>query len=679
MKPLDDDEFGRYVASRISDAIDYIDDEIAKNRETATKFYQGDVSEYLPSIKGRSSVVSYDVRDTVLQMLPTMLRIFGATKRAVEFIPVSAEDIEAAEQATDYCNHIFYNDNDGFGFLHSVFKDALVRTVGFGKVWWEKSVTVKAKRYEGLDDETFMAFIAEMDGDDSLTMTEHSERIGSDGLTLHDFTVEKRKEDGCAKVEPLPPEEFLIDRRAKSLSDAVLVAHRCYKRVGELAAMGYDFDDMLALSSGDEAFGVNEEYQARNPFDDLAAEDDSGDPAMRNVLYIEAYIRCDADGDGVIEWRKACCAGSAYKVLRQEMVDDHPFVAFHCEPEPHTFFGMSIADVTKDIQIIRTQIMRLGLDSLAQVVTPGYVALSNAGLDMKQVVDNRVGRIVVASRPDALTPLATDKGAPQLAFDAYRMFGEVRQDRTGTNQASMGLTPDALQSVSRIAANEIVQTGQQRTEMIARFFAEGMRRVFQLLLRIVTQYQEKERIIRLRNKFVPMNPRNWSPDMDVSINVGLGNGNVEERALFFDKILAAQQAIMQQAGPQNPWVNPEKIRATLKDAVEAANKQFERYFLSAEEWQAEQEKKAQQPPEPPKPDPAELLAQVEAQKIQASIQRDDQKTQFEAQRELLKDDRERDANEAKIIIECAKAGVDPQYVLAVMQQVRQATPSQVMQ
>jgi hypothetical protein len=687
MKPLDDDEFNRYVASRIADAVDYIDDEIAEDRETATRFYHGDVSEYLPSIKGRSTVVSYDVRDTVLRILPSLLRIYASGKKAVEFCPEGYEDVEGAAQATDYCNHIFYNDNDGFDFLHSAFKDGLVRKLGIGKVWWETETKVEARRYEGLDDDSFAAFVAEAESVEGVDITEHEARADAQGLLLHDFTVETRKTGGKACVEALPPEEFLIDRRAKTNGEgASILAHRCYKRVGELAAMGYDFDEMLELSGNGESFAVNEERNARNPFDDFQSDDDGGDPAMRTVLYIEAYVRCDADGDGVLEWRKVCCAGTTYKVLHQELVDDHPFAFFCPEPEPHTFFGLCPADMTMDMQLNRTQMLRLHNDSLAQVVTPRTIALTNAGLNMQQVADNRIGAIIQANRPDALTPAPTDKSAPAAAMAAYQAFGEIIRDRTGINQASMGLTPDALQSVSRIAANEMVQQGQQSTEMIARFFGEGMRRVFRLLLRLVTRYQERERIIRLRNKFVPMNPRQWSPDMDVQINVGLGTGNVEEKAAFFREILQIQQQIMQAAGPQNPWVDAEKIRATLEDAVESSGRQFERYFLSSDEWAQMQQKMQQQPLEPPKPDPAEMIAQVESKKIEADIQNQREKTQADIQaktakmqaddlHERMRDDLARDKLDADIVMQAAKMGIQPEQTLAFIQRQRALSAS----
>jgi hypothetical protein len=314
---------------------------------------------------------------------------------------------------------------------------------------------------------------------------------------------------------------------------------------------------------------------------------------------------------------------------------------------------------------------------LGQVITPRQIVARNGGVDLAKLMENTVGGIILANDVNAVQPLVTDKSAPQMAAQAYQMMGEVKQERTGQNSASMGIDADALQSVSRIASSALVQQAQSRVEMIARIFAEtGWKRMFKLILALVTRYQDQARTVRLRNQWVPMDPRTWNPDMDVSINVGLGNGNAEERALFLNTFLQIQQTVLEKMGPQNPLFSFDKVRNTLEDLAEVAGRMPDRYIVSAEEAQAMAQQAAQQPPKDEKPDPAMLLAQAEMQKAQASIQNQQLKTQFDQQRELLKDDRERDATEAKIIIDCIKAGVDPEMVLSYIQRHRAMSASQ---
>lgn len=675
-KPLSDDDLQKEISARVSDAILFAEEEVGTDREKFTRYYRGDVSQDLKDIAGRSRVVSRDLRDVVLQILPSIMRVYFGSRNVIGCDPTGPEDEEAAKQGTDYVNYILSHDNDGPSIFYSVFKDALVRRTGIAKVYWCDLTEVAAERFSGIAPDVFEVFQAE--AAQSAQVQEITD-VTQDDNGNFGFIVKTKKRKGRVKVDALPPEEFIISRDAKDSVRPSLIGHRTLLTVSDLVAMGYDYDEMVDLAGSREDLDTTGEEDARRFNSDVFDEEDGATtPSLRKVEYFELYALIDADGDGIAEMRKICCAGPERKVLANEVVSDHPFADFCPEPEPHTFYGLGMGDCLDDIQLIRTQLMRLMLDALSSVVTPRQKYLRGK-VDMKQLQDARPGGLVGVDQMDAVMPLDTDKAAPALAMQAYELMATVRQDRTGQNQASMGLSPDALQSVSRIASNELVQNAQARVGMICQHFARGMRRVARLTLSLITRHQDYERTVRLRGKWIPMDPRTWNPDMDVSVNVGLGKGNVEENTAFLQSFLQIQNLIMEKAGPDNPWVDAEKVRNTLEDVCETAGKMAERYVLTQEEWQAKMQQKAQQPPDPPKPDPAELLAKVEADKIQASIVRDDKKTQFEAQRELLKDDRDRDATEAKIIMDCLAKGIDPQLVLAHMRQARMATPSQVMQ
>lgn len=660
-EPMSESEFEAAVAARLRDAVDYSDSEIAPDREKATKYYKGDP--FGDEVDGRSKVVSYDVRDTALAIMPSLMRIFFGSEHAVDYDPSKPEDEAFSEQATEYANYIIRRDNDGFLTFYSVFKDALIRKNGLLKCWWEDVETIKVRKFSGVDSETVAALSQEGE------ITEHTQT--PDGL--FSVTIKQQQKEGRCKIEALPPEEFLIDRNAKSLSKFDLVAHKCRLPVADVVAMGYD-RDLVEAHSSDDSLDTMGERQARNP----GASTGDDHASLRKVQYTECFLRIDKDGDGIAELMKVCTLGDEFSVIDDEITDDHPFIDFCAEPEPHVFYGLSLHDVLHDIQRIRSQLLRLALDSLAQAVTPRMGYVQGAVGDLKALQENKLGALIPLLRPDALVPVVTPYvGAPCL--DMYRTMGEVRQERTGQNAASMGLEADALQSTSRVAANAIVQSSQSRVELIARIFAEvGMKRLFRRILKLTTSHQDRARTIRLRNQWVPIDPRLWDSDMDVRINVGLGTGNTEERGFFLNRMLEMQQSVLQQMGPNNPICNFDNVRKTLSKLSEVAGYSSpDTFILSDQQSQQVAQQMQQQSQQPPKPDPAELLAQVQAQEIQARIQNSREKLQSEAKHEALKDDRERDYNEARIIIDAAKAGVDPNYVLSVMHQARALTPSGV--
>jgi hypothetical protein len=141
---MDETELQGIVGAEIDDAVDFIDNIVSPVRAKATEYYRGEP--FGDEEDGRSQVVSFDVRDTVQAILPSLMRIFTASDYVVEFTPRNPEDVPMAEQATQYVNYIFNRDNDGFMVLHTAFKDALVRKAGIVKFYWDESLRPRPAR-----------------------------------------------------------------------------------------------------------------------------------------------------------------------------------------------------------------------------------------------------------------------------------------------------------------------------------------------------------------------------------------------------------------------------------------------------------------------------------------------------------------------------------------------------
>src|SRR6056300_275344 len=144
------------IKSEMDDAKDFIH-QVGAERAESTEYYLGEQPQAQSSMQ--SEFVSTDVRDTVLFMLPSIMRTFFGTKKIVEFVPHGPEDIPVAEQQTNYVNYIIQQKNPGFQVLYDVFKDALVRKTGFVKVFWDDSVTATTHEYTNLDPQSYQALI----------------------------------------------------------------------------------------------------------------------------------------------------------------------------------------------------------------------------------------------------------------------------------------------------------------------------------------------------------------------------------------------------------------------------------------------------------------------------------------------------------------------------------------
>jgi hypothetical protein len=644
---MKDDELQGIVGKEIDDAIDYIDNWISPMRATATQYYRGEP--FGNEEEGRSQVVSMDVRDTVQAIMPSLMRIFHGTDRTVEFVPQGPEDVASAKQATDYANFIINRDNNGFLEMHSAFMDALVRKLGIIKVYWDDQTKFETYEMSGLDDASLNALMSDPDVEIEITASTPAGEPMMDEMTgmiveppmEHAVRATYTHPDGRVKVEAVPPEEFLVSREAKSVEQADYVAHRRIVTVSELVAMGYDYDEVSKLSSAHEDMSTNVERYTRNKA--LSNEmNERNDPAMKKVLYVENYIKVDYDGDGIAELRKICTAGDGNKILMNEPCTMAPFATMCPDPEAHDLFGHSVAETVMDIQRIKSSIMRNTLDSLAMSIHP-RIAVTEGMVNMDDVLSTEVGAIIRQRSAGQVQPLSMPFVGRE-AFPVLQYMDQVKEARTGISKASAGLDAGALQSSTATAVNATVSAAQQHIELIARIFAEtGVKRMYQLVLHLITTHQDRERMVRLSNEFVPIDPRAFNSNMDVTINVALGRGSDTERMMMLRQIGEMQKEAMATMGPQNPLTDINKLSNTLKAMTELAGfKDTSQFWADPAQFQP--------PPAQDKPDINEQLIQVQIQQIQADMQKKAAELQLGREKMVMDDDRKRDELEAELYV-----------------------------
>jgi hypothetical protein len=647
IEPMDDTELQGIVSGELEDAVSYIDSDVSPIRAKGTEYYRGDP--FGNEEDGRSQVVAMEVRDTVSAMLPSLMKVFFSSENVVEYVPRGPEDVAGAQQATDYANYVFSADNNGFMTTYALFKDSLVRKCGIAKYWWEENEEVKIEEYSGLDDQTVQILMQE-DAEVKIVVSYPDPSMPMqppqpDPMTglpmqmpqamLHDVQIKRNTKDGRIRIMAVPPEELVLDRRARSFDDAGIIAHRQMATVSDLIGMGYDQDEIEEnISSTD--LDSNDEYLARQPLSTTMGAGDSLNPMQRRVLYIEAYMRVDYDGDGIPELRKICCMGSGYTMVRNLPASYIPFVDFPCDPEPHTspLEAMSIFDITHDIQEIKSEIMRNTLDSLAQSIHP-RTAVVEGQVNIDDVLNNETGAIIRMRAPGMVQPFSSPF-VGQAAFPMLDYMDQMREDRTGMSKAAMGLDPDALQSTTKAAVAATVSASNQRLELQARILAEGMKKLFKGILYLMTTHQDKPRMVRLRNEWVQIDPRVWDAGMDVNVNIGLGNGDNNEKLAALNIIMQKQEQIMSQFGPINQIASLPMYIRTLQKAIELSGyKDASSYFNSLPA-------DFQMPQEQPKPTPEEVLAQVQAQSIQADIQKKAAELELQREKMVRDDDYRRD-------------------------------------
>lgn len=625
---MNDYELKAIISSEIQSSLGYLGGELTEARAKSLDYYFSEP--FGNEQEGRSQVISTDVADTIESILPQIMRTFTASPKAVQCVANNAGDEAIAKQATDYLNHVFYKDNDGFTNLYTFFKDALLQKNGIIKVFWDDSMDVERSSYYGLTDDEFALLLAdpevkvlehteyERDNEEALKEAQKflNDRMIPDQVPMaekmHDVVVNRVKKKGKVCIENVPPEEFLIARNAKSIPDAHFTAHRKFITRSELVEMGFDPETIAKLPAD-----VNNKYSEEKVSRKRYAEDEetapTTDKANEEILIYECYMKLDEDEDGIAELRKVTVAGdSSYEILDNVPYDRCPFVSVTPILVPHRFYGRSVSELVEDVQLVKSTIMRQLLDNM-YLTNNNRVAVMDGQVNIDDLLTNRPGGIVRTKQPpqSVITPMASQP-LNQAAMPLLEYLDTVREQRTGITRYSQGMDADSLNKTAS-GLNQILTQAQMRVELICRVFAEtGVKQLFNKVLEVVTKYETKEKIIRVNEQYVTMMPMEWANKCNVEIQVGLGTGSKDQELAILNVILERQiQAINLQKSAAGPMVNLRNVHNTLTKLVEAAGlRNVETYFTDPVVGASQMP-----PPQPPQPTEFEkvTLAQVQGE------------------------------------------------------------------
>ena len=632
---MNKERLGSIIQSEIRDSQNHFETEYSADRLKAIDYYLGEP--FGNEVEGRSSVVTTDFADAVEQIMPSLMRIFTSSDKYVRYAPRTADDVEKAEQLTDYVNYIINNDNDGYRIMYNWFKDSLMFKLGVVKFSWDETSTVQEEEYEGLTEEEIALLLSNPDievvGREEnyvATMTEFGEEIQI--VDNYDLKVKITKKSGKIKIDNVPPEEFLFNRRAKSLEDCYFICHRTTMSVSDLVSMGYD-RKLIEDHAGKIDSEVDEERQKR--FEDLESQSgrDPADPSQQDVIVHDIIMKVDYDDDGVAEMRRILAIGdTGSEILENDICDYIPFAVISPILMPHRLVGRSMFDLTQDLQTIKSTLLRQYLDSTYHSVLPRIVAVEGQ-VNLDDLLDGTAGGIIRTRSAGAVQPLSTNGVGAEIQ-PLMNYLDEVKSDRTGISKASQGLDPSILQSTTASAVSATVKGSQQKLESYARTIAEtGVKDLFRGILHLVSSYQQQERIVRLRNEFVAIDPQEGNSGFDVIVNVGLGTADDEQKIAFLQAIASKQETILQTLGADNPICDLSQYVNTLRQITEIGGfKDANQFFKAPQAVQMQMQQQKAEKEGQPQQNP---VMQAEMMKAQAEIEA--RKMKIEADIELARE------------------------------------------
>jgi len=677
-----DDELLSKIDNEESIAYGINDSQLSAERAEAIQFYLGEP--FGNEVEGRSQVVSYDVQDTIESALPQLLKVFVSGDEVVRFEPKGPEDIEAANQETDYINHVVMEKNNGFEIFYVWFKDALLSKNGYVKVYYEEEDDVTEEEYEGLTDEQLDMLVQ----DDNVEIIEHEaypdpsvpplpmtppmmtegpnvQPINGEGIEidmemqqafmqpmLHDVKVRVTETMGQIKIKNVAPENMMIsvDATGNCLSSARFVQHRELMHPSEIAeTFDVDEDELTEIMAEQDEFEL--ESNAR----DIYSEQYDRAVDTSELLVRDTYIKVNG------ERHRYVVVGNRI-IYRDESCEVVPFASVTPMLMPHRHIGRSYTDLTKDIQLIKSTLMRGQLDNMYLANNGRYAISDRVNLD--DMLTSRPGGVVrVQGEPGAAIMPLQHAPFPQTSFTMVEYMDNMKEKRTGITAYNQGLDADSLNKTASGVA-QIMSAAQQRLELVARTFAEtGVKSLFMLVHRLVRQNVTKPDIVRIRNKWVNIDPREWKNRKDLSISVGLGAGNKDQQLMHLNAILQMQREALQVG-----LTDPSKIYNALSKLTQNAG------FKDPDEfWNdpANMPQDMQQKPSSPQDTLIQGQLAIEQAKAQGDMAIAQQKAQANLQQEQVRSQNdvtiEREKIAAQAELERFKAQLKAETDLAIAQ------------
>lgn len=601
---MSDDELLATLGAMEADAITAMELDASDTRSTVMEYFFG-----LPlgnEELGRSQAISTDVMDGILGMLPDILEPFVASDEVVEFEPESAKDEEGAAQETAYINKVLER-NDKFAFLYQWVFEGLAQTNGVVQYAWDKVQQVQIERYEGLTQAQMMMLAS----DPSVEVLEHrAEPLPGwqpdpmQPMTappmMHDAVVRERRGTGRPALFNVPPEEFIISSDATSWNPkrATMCGRRREITVSQLRQMGFEVDDDAPDSDGD-ILRSSAEFLARHvnslAFGDLP--DDGG--AGRKLLVRDYYPLIDFDGDGIAERRRVMYVGT--QILLNEEVEEPPFSAWTPYIIPHRYLGVCPGEQLLDVQVQKTALVRMSLDSVYQANQGRHLVAR--GVDWDDLMNNPVGGFIKVEADNVAGKVQEISSTPvhQITLPMIEYLDAAKESRTGYSKQAAGLDANAIRQMTAFGAAEVTDAARKRAKMIARTFAEtGLKDLMISLHGLVKRNATQPDVVKLRGQYIDVDPRNWRTRTAMTVNVGLGTGSKQVTLQGLQFLLTAQKEALQIG-----LSTPTHVYNALAEVTRALGFKNTHKF-----WQNPSEPGAKPPPQ--KPDPA-----IEAAKIQA--------------------------------------------------------------
>jgi hypothetical protein len=569
----------------------------------------------LPTVEGRSKAVKTVLRDTLRNVLPSMMRTLYHSRKPVSYLSTSAAHEEFIEQQAEYAQQLF-KASGGYKAFYNACSESMRRKAGPVHTIWRPNPTPSIHVVSGISP----TMLGELQEDPEVIVAKITPSKGE--LSLYDVKYARFSKPGKISVEAFPITEFFIDDEASDISDSNVHGRQRNITVGSAIEMGLDHADWLVLTK-DESTPAS--TNTRRGFVPVTGNKPAGEENIlgKKFLLTMVYCKRDINNVGYVEPIVCYFGGTNYEFLTYEAISDYEIDLVTHDIVPFSPIGQSLYDLLSERHNIETALLRSVLDNASQANNPRKAADPNQ-VEFSDLQSAKIGAPIRARQGAIIQTIDTPfTAAALLPFMQYMEKGT--EDSIGVTRASSGLDADAMQSTSKDAVANTILMGQTQIELMVRNVIEsGLIGVFQKLLRLSIERMDPMQIVKTKGKVIPVDITAFDPSLIAEPNAGLGTATSELRRAGLHYVLDKQEATIAKFGMDNPFTSLSRVYNTIEDLLETYGlSDAGRYFavvttdMEAQIVKGQQEQAQQQQAAAEKTammDPAKAVIEVETMK-----------------------------------------------------------------
>ena len=454
---------------------------------------------YGNEVKGKSHIVSNDIRKQMEWMLPSLADPFLSSPDIIKCNPVTYEDVKAARQNELLLNTQFCRKFPRYNFLMKSLKVLASEGTLVVQTGWDYEDEEVEEMVEGIEYDPFT-----------------NEEI---------IVMSKQKVTKIRKNQPTATvcrnEDIYIDPTCMDdIDKCQFVIHRYETDLSTLKLDGRykNLDKVEKFEGQNRDYGYYPQDHTYFTFSDIA---------RKKMVVYEYWGNYDVNEDGIAEPIVCSWIGNTIIRLQGNPYPDKkpPFIIVPFNAVPFQMHGDSLASVIGDNQKVKTAIIRGIIDNMAQS-NNGQVGMRKGALDMANRKKFLQGGNFEYNGSKEDFWQGSYNQIPGSAFDMMTIMNNEIESQTGVKSFSGGISGNALGSTATGARGALDATATRRISLVRNVAENLIKPLMRKWMAYNAEFLDAEEVVRITNEeFVPIRRDDLSGNIDIDISISTAEDN----------------------------------------------------------------------------------------------------------------------------------------------------------